>query len=61
MEKIKARSVEELGHKEQTVELTEDQKNVAIDNCLVHYDGKEWRFFIQDLPLIESLKKSIVS
>lgn len=61
MSKIKIRSVEEQGHQEQTVELSEDQKNVAVDNCLVHYDGTEWRFFIQDLPLIESLKKSIVS
>lgn len=59
--KIKARSVEELGHQEQTVELSEDQKNVAVDNDLIHYDGTKWRFFIQDLPLIESLKKSIVS
>lgn len=59
--KIKARSVEELGYQEQTIELTEDQKNFAVDNELVHYDGTEWRFFIQDLPFIESLKKSIVS
>ena len=61
MGKIKIRSVEELDQKEQTVELSEDQKNVAVDNCLVHYDGTEWRFFSHDLPLIESLKKSIVS
>lgn len=40
------------------VELTEDQKNIAVDNTLVHYDGKEWKFFDDYLPLIESLKKA---
>jgi len=61
MGKIKIRSVEELDQKEQTIELSEDQKNVAVDNCLIHFDGTVWRFFAQGLPLIESLKKSIVS
>lgn len=61
MEKIIAHSVEELGVKPESIELTENQKNVAIDNDLIHYDGTQWRFFIQDLKLIESLKKSIVS
>jgi NOL1/NOP2/fmu family ribosome biogenesis protein len=40
------------------VELNEDQKNLAVDNDLIHHDGKEWKFFDDYLPLIESLKKA---
>ena len=40
------------------VELTEGQKNIAIDNELVHSDnGTDWKFFDSDISLLESLKK----
>lgn len=41
-----------------SIVLTEDQKNIAVDNELIHSpDGKSWKFFDDDLSKIENLKK----
>lgn len=63
MSKTKARSIEGLTKRifTETIELTENQRGVAIDNMLIHFDGNEWRFYLEDLPALEKLKKAIVS
>jgi hypothetical protein len=54
--KITVKGVE---NKKLTVELTEGQKNLAIDNTLLHTpDGINWLFFDDYLPLIQSLIKA---
>jgi len=59
MNKFKATiTVKGVENEKLTVELTEDQKNIAVDNELIQYDGTEWRFFDDYLSLIESLKKA---
>jgi hypothetical protein len=52
-------TVKAVDNKKLTVELTEAQKNLAIDSELLHTpDGKEWLFFDDYLPLLQSLKKA---
>lgn len=29
---------------ENTLEITEDEKNILVDNDLIFFDGKEWLF-----------------
>ncbi len=39
------------------IRLTQTQKDRAVDEDLVHYDGIEWKFFDEDLEKLEALKK----
>lgn len=39
------------------IRLTQIQKDKAVDEELVHFDGIEWKFFDEDIEKLEALKK----
>ena len=41
------------------IELTETQKNKAVEDDLIHYDGLKWICFEQDLEKLKSITKYI--
>lgn len=39
------------------IRLTQKQKDKAVDDDIIHFDGIEWKFFDEDIEKLEALKK----